>query len=305
MMIWLREPVIAGAGATLQLGVGTNDDIVPREALAQLVELDDGFIALQNQHAEILARARAEAAEIVATAAADAAALRLLTQREFDAAQERGFEAGRLEAAAQWYARTAELLAQRREIQMSMRNRIAGLVVSAVERIVVNEHPAAMFARAATAVERIVDGSSYLRVRVNPDQRDAAAEEFARAAAGWRENGRPVQITVTADRALDVGACVCETDIGSMDASLGVQIEAVRGAVNAALRRALAQDRKTTGAEPAAGDAQDAGDTPQDTDDAQAPHAAHAELASLERNLPDTLTRSDPPAADARVLELA
>jgi type III secretion protein L len=301
MMIWLREPAIAGAGAgagaTPQLGVGTNDDIVPREALAQLVELDDGFLALQNKHADILASARAEAAEIVATAAADAAALRLLTQREFDTAQERGFEAGRLEAAAQWYARTAELLAQRHDVQMSMRDRIAGLVVSAVERIVVNEQPAAMFARAATAVERIVDGSSYLRVRVSPDQRDAAAEEFARAAAGWRENGRAVQITVIADRTLEVGACVCETDIGSMDASLGVQIEAVRGAVNAALRRALAQDRKT-GAEPADGDAQDANDAP-------APQA-QAELASLERNLPDTLTQSGPPlAVDSLALEFA
>jgi type III secretion protein L len=242
MMIWLREPAVAAAEEGRWLGVGTDGDIVPREALAHLVELDDGYLALQNKHAEILANAHAEAAAIVAAAAGDAAALRQQSQREFDSAHERGFEAGRLEAAAQWYARTVELLAQRRELQMSLRNRIAGLVVSAVEKIVVSEEPAALFARAATAVERIIDGSSHLQIRVNPEAHDAAAQAFARAAAGWREHGRPVQITVTADRSLEPGACVCETDIGSIDASLAVQIDAVRSAVGTALRRALARD---------------------------------------------------------------
>jgi type III secretion protein L len=293
MMIWLRAPAVADAGEAPQLGVGTHGDIVPREALAQLVELDSGYLALQNKHTEILASAHAEAAAIVAAAAADAAALRRQTQREFDTAHERGFEAGRLEAATQWYARTSELLAQRRELQMSMRNRIAGLVVSAVEKIVVSEQPAAMFARAATAVERIVDGSSHLRIRVNPEQRDAAAEEFARAAAGWRENGRAVPITVIADRTLEAGACICETDIGSMDASLAVQIEAVRNAVDAGLRRALAQDGKA-GDETAAGEAELAG---KEGGDAQ-PQA--------EATLPDTLTQSEAQAIDgALALEFA
>jgi type III secretion protein L len=242
MMIWLREPAMAAAEEGRRLGVGTDGDIVPREALAHLVELDDGYLALQNKHAEILANAHAEAAAIVAAAVGDAAALRQQSQREFDSAHERGFEAGRLEAAAQWYARTVELLAQRRELQMSLRNRIAGLVVSAVEKIVVSEEPAALFARAAMAVERIIDGSSHLQIRVNPEAHDAAAQAFAHAAAGWREHGRPVQITVTADRSLEPGACVCETDIGSIDASLAVQIDAVRSAVGTALRRALARD---------------------------------------------------------------
>ncbi|MFD1971249.1 type III secretion system stator protein SctL [Trinickia caryophylli] len=178
---------------------------------------------------------------MLAAARADAEALRAEAREEYDTAQRRGYDAGCRDALSQWYARTAQLLEQRYELQMSLRQRVAELVVSAVEKIVANERPAALFARAAEVVERIVEGSRTLQVRVHPDERDAAVEEFARAVAQWRERGQLVQLTVQSDRSLEPGACVCDTDIGSVDASLKVQIEAVRMAVDAALRRVASE----------------------------------------------------------------
>ncbi|HEY4353264.1 MAG TPA: type III secretion system stator protein SctL [Paraburkholderia sp.] len=256
MVIWLRQAQDEPAAGNALHGVGVDGEIVRRETLAQLVELDDGYEMLRRQKDDVLAAAHREAGRIVAAAADEAAAFRADAQREFDTGRERGYDAGRREALAQWYGQTAQLLAQRREIQASLRERIAALVVAAVEKIVVNEQPAALFARASDAVDRIIGDGSHLRIRVNPDQREAAAQEFARVATDWRERGRPVPVTVIGDPSLEVGACICDTDIGSIDASLDVQIGAVRSAVARALRRVSAGLQ----GQDAQGEAQDAHD---------------------------------------------
>ena len=238
MIIWLRQHTAEPAGGGARLGVGVEGNVVPRETLARLVELDESYLALQQQHREVLAAAHDEADALRAQAADDARAVREAARHEFDTAAARGFEAGRHEALAEWYAQTARILAQRHEMQTSLSARVAELVVAAVEKIVAVESPAALFARAAQAVGRIVDGGSYLRVRVHPDEREAAAAAFEQVAARWHELGRPVPLTVSADRALARGACVCETDIGSIDASLDVQLDAIRTAVARAAQRA-------------------------------------------------------------------
>ncbi|CAI8693394.1 type III secretion system stator protein SctL [Burkholderia pyrrocinia] len=237
MIIWLRQPGTEQAARACNTGVGVHADVVQREALASLVQLDAGYLALQRQHAEVLAQAARDADSMLAAARADADALRAEARGEYDTAQQRGYDAGSRDALSQWYARTAQLLERRYELQMSLKQRIAGLVVSAVEKIVANEQPAALFARAGDVVERIIEGSRTLQVRVHPDEHDAAVETFSHAVAQWRARGQPVQLTVHADRTLDPGACVCDTDIGSVDASLKVQIDAVRMAADAALRR--------------------------------------------------------------------
>lgn len=241
MIIWLRQPGTERAARGSGTGVGVQSDVVPREALASLAQLDAGYLALQRQHAEVMAQATRDVDAMLAAARADADALRAEARKEYDTAQQRGYDAGSRDALSQWYARTIQLLDERYELQMSLRQRVAELVVSAVEKIVTNERPAALFARAAEIVERIIEGSRTLQIRVHPDERDAALEEFSRALAQWRERGQIVQLTVQSDRTLEPGACVCDTDIGSVDASLKVQIEAVRMAVDAALRRAASE----------------------------------------------------------------
>jgi len=237
MVIWLRNAHDEGTAEAAPQAIGVDGDIVRREAFAQLVDLDDGHARLRERQRDVLATAHDEAARIVAAARAEADAIRARAQDEFDTGQRRGYEAGRQDALAQWYRETAESLARRRDLEMSLRRRMADIVVLAVENIVASERPEALFARAADSVDRIVDASCHLRVRVHPDQRELAADAFERAAAGWHERGRPVPITVIADRALEPGACVCETDIGLIDASLGAQIDAVRLAVTRALQR--------------------------------------------------------------------
>lgn len=237
MVIWLRNAHDEGSCEQGRGAVGVDGDIVRRETFARLVELDEGHAMLTDLRHDVLATARDDAARIVAAAQREADEIRERALLEFETGQRRGYEAGRQDALAQWYSETAEWLVRRHDLETSLRQRMADIVVLAVENIVASERPEALLARAADAVERIVDAGCHLRVRVHPDQRERAAQAFGHAAAGWHERGRPVTVTVIADRALEHGACVCETDIGLIDASLSAQIDAVRLAVTRALER--------------------------------------------------------------------
>lgn len=203
--------------------------------MAATLELDAAYLAMQEQRDLLLARARSDAQTIVTEAQDAAAQTRAAAEQEYASAASRGYEAGQQQALADWYQRTAQSLAERRAIQESLRERIAALVVEAVEQIIVHEKTEALFARAVIAVDRIVDGGSYLKVRVSPADYGAAMREFGQLAADWRERGRPVPLTVIADNELGAGACVCESDVGMVDASLAVQLNAMRAAVARAL----------------------------------------------------------------------
>jgi hypothetical protein len=97
-----------------------------------------------------------------------------------------------------------------------------------------------LFARAVTAVERLVEGADYLKVRVHPDDYEVAQREFKLASAGWNKGGRAVVLSVSPDRTLAPGSCLCESDLGIVDASLDVQLNAVRDAVTRAVERSEA-----------------------------------------------------------------
>lgn len=272
MVIWLRHSNLesAGTGTDALLGLGVSGQILPREAVAATVELDAAYQTMQRDRELLLERARGEAAAIIAQAQEAAQQERAAAAQEYASAAGRGYEAGRQQALAEWYLRTAQSLAERRAVQESLRERIAALVVEAVEQIVMQENTSALFARAVTAVDRIVDGGSYLKVRVGLADYDAASQEFGRLAADWRERGKPVPLTVTVDNELGVGGCVCESDIGMIDASLSVQLDAMRAAVARALLRAQEEMMASAAeldAEPAAENAEMAALLPEPQDE--------------------------------------
>jgi hypothetical protein len=55
------------------------------------------------------------------------------------------------------------------------------------------------------------------------------------------EIGVPVPLDIKVDERLTAGGCVLESDYGVIDASLGLQIEAVKLAIGRAARAALAR----------------------------------------------------------------
>jgi type III secretion protein L len=74
---------------------------------------------------------------------------------------------------------------------------------------------------------------------VHPADLDAARTAFGEFEERLRMLGRPVPLAVTADPRLEPGACVCESDLGIVDASLSTQLDSMRAAIVRALNTSL------------------------------------------------------------------
>ena len=230
MAIWLRRATPDSPG-----NVGTPDDVIPARSVAALLRIDDGYRQLAADRAALLAAARAQADEIVAAARSSAAGLEQQARELHADARLRGYEAGREAALADWFAQVADAAQAQRRLHERMRERIAQLVVAAAEQVVAAEPRGALLARAASAVEASVEQASYLHVRVHPDELASAQLEFGRLAERRRAAGAALPLIVSADRLLARGSCLCESDIGTADASLATQLRAMRIAVGRAL----------------------------------------------------------------------
>lgn len=233
MLIWLRQS--KGAGDGEYAGVGVRDDVVRGDDLAKLVELDAAYHELNERCVALFNEARAQADAMLAAAEAEANELVDQAQTFYASAYQTGYEAGWQEALTAWHEKNMQKQAGRPSIGQRQRERLAQLVAMAVERIVYSADPVALFRQAATHVDGIVADGSPLKVRVHPDDLTAAAAAFDDISRTWRESGRSVRLQVSGDPQLERGACLCEADLGAVDASLPQQLDAI----NAALARAV------------------------------------------------------------------
>ncbi|MGU7843987.1 type III secretion system stator protein SctL [Burkholderia sp. AW33-5] len=242
MGIWLRRPRVAEIAQVppdASARLGFSDDVVPRECFGELMSIESAYAALDEDRDAVLAAARQEAEGVIADAVARTQELIAAARSEYDAAAERGYRDGYDQAFGKWLDRLAEVADIQNQLQLRMRERLADIVASAVEQIVRAESRETLFERALASVERIVDGATYLRVLVHADDLDHAKEIFGTLEERWREFGRPIPMSVEADKRLAPGSCICESDFGTIDASLDTQLRAMRGAVARALKRSM------------------------------------------------------------------
>lgn len=240
MVIWLRNPQAEGPEAGL--GIGVADDVLRAGDLATLVDLDARYVAMRVQCDAALEAARAEAQAIVDEAHAQAGELVARAEEEYASAARRGYDDGFTQALSEWHERALRAQEQALTLGRQRRDRLAELVALAVQQIVATADPVALFARAAATIEHIVADGSPVQVRVHPSDLAAASAAFDDVARAWREAGRAVRLLVGADSALEPSACVIETDLGALDATLSLQLAAMRGALARAVRSVPDED---------------------------------------------------------------
>ncbi|KAG8154526.1 type III secretion system stator protein SctL [Burkholderia catarinensis] len=248
MVIWLNSSrLTAGANDAGEDGppvrFGVHGDVVRRETFGHLLSIADAYARLDADRAQVLEQAQAEAAAIVAAGEEQAELLLDAARDTYETAATRGYQEGSNRALTEWMERLADATDAQSRLQVRMRERLADIIASAVESIVHSMDREALFERALSTVDRIIDNSTYLRVAVNPQDYEAARAAFDQLAAKWRDLGRPIPVSIVADRQLEPGACVCETDFGSVDASLNTQLRAMRSAVARALKRSIYLDQ--------------------------------------------------------------
>lgn len=239
MVIWLKSHRTALEPDTSP--VGAHGDVISRDAFGALMQIDEAYAQLAADRETILAEAGLEAENILAAAREQAQSIVTEAQREYGTAAERGYRDGERRALSEWMERLALSHADERRLQAKMRERLAQIVTVAVEQIVSVQESQSLFDKALSAVDRIVEGATYLRVSVNPADYEVANNAFERLAARWRELGRPFPLSVVADKRLPAGSCLCESDFGAVDASLATQLRAMRSAVSRALKQSVGE----------------------------------------------------------------
>lgn len=192
----------------------------------------------EDEAGRIIDEALQQAGQLVEQARQDADALREQAADDADVEASRGYEDGRRDAAAEWHGRFAELQARHDALLDGVEDRVAGIVALAVERIVRSESREAAFARALQGVREALREAGGARLRVHPSEA-AEAEAALMAYAGQQAEDSRVQ--VEPDPALAPGACVFESPLGRLDASLDVQLAGMRAALQRATRLALAE----------------------------------------------------------------
>jgi type III secretion protein L len=232
MVIWLRSTDDPASR------IGVDSDIVRHEMFGHAVALDDAYVQLEQDRQQVLQLAEEQAASVVEKAARDARRMREEAQNLYDSAARRGFDAGQQAALEDWHRRNLDAMTDARALQARMRERLAELITSAVEQIVLVAEPQALFQRALKTLDTISDGATYLRVSVSLGEYDDAVRTFAQL---LEAGGRRLAIEVMPDKRLSPGACVCESDYGVIDASLDTQLNAIRSAIGRALKHSLAE----------------------------------------------------------------
>ncbi|WP_247537939.1 type III secretion system stator protein SctL [Ralstonia pseudosolanacearum] len=218
MVIWLRR----------EAALGVSSDVIRAADRHRVVELDAAVQAVYEERDAVLAAARAKAKAIVAQGRAVADNLIKDANERAANSEQLGYAEGQRKALAEFHA--AMLARAYSEVESTRRveARLQTAVMQAVERIVLESDRQALFARVASTLGGVLQSQARLTLRVCPAELDAARAAFARAVEGGLLNA---SVEVLADDSTKPGDCRCEWDHGVADASLSVQLAALRKAI--------------------------------------------------------------------------
>ncbi|RQU85626.1 HrpE/YscL family type III secretion apparatus protein [Burkholderia cenocepacia] len=185
--------------------------------------LSERKVLKEREYAALL-----DASAVIATAHEEAARIVADAQREFDKRQAAGYDEGmrraQREQAAQAYT---QALAATRTME-TMKDAMADIVVKAVRAIVGEMSTQKLYEAALTRIAPLVRDEVFLIVRIAPGRTDEMRDALDGAFAGQSNRQK---IRIVEDAQLERNACTVETPSGRIDASLDLQIDALRQAI--------------------------------------------------------------------------
>jgi len=200
--------------------------LIPRDALtarklaasvdpaARVVRAADYATMVQAQ--QLLDNAHAQAQAIVAGA-----------QEAFEAERRRGYEDGKQEALLDQAEKMIETVGRTVDYFASVENEVVDLVMAAVRKVVDgfdDREKVMVVVRNALAVVR---NQKQMTLRLHPDEIEVVRERINDILAAYPGVG---YLDLVPDSRLARGACILESEIGMVEASLEGQIEALRSA---------------------------------------------------------------------------
>jgi type III secretion protein L len=225
MAFWIRSG---------ELELGVSDGVLRQAHFAQVVDI----CGLTTLAANKLSQASDRASVIVAEALLDAEKRIAAANLESTSIRADAKQQGLRDAAERWAQEMAEKAFDAQRSMQCASDRLAELVSLATQRVIEVEDKEGLYRRALRTVRHLADGSKTLVLHIGADDAD-----YARSVVGQltQELGIAIPLEVKVDARLSTGGCVLESDYGVIDASIGLQIQAVKRAITKAARAALEQ----------------------------------------------------------------
>jgi type III secretion protein L len=246
MVVWFRS----GSGV-----VGIEDGVVRAADFAALTSLLEAMEEIEEirreaeaEREEILASARARAEELLEEARGQLEDSEAAEEEARTRGYEEGLTRGVDEAASEWTERAVrDAMSTQRGLQRQT-ERLGTIVSQALDRVVEQEDRGALYRRAVRTISQLLKDVPMMTLRVPEGDRDSAQSAVDTA---MQYLCSEVRIEVVPDASLSDGACLFESDNGTIDAGLETQLTAIKRALGRAAQQAAS--RLTADAEPAAG----------------------------------------------------
>ena len=190
--------------------VATDRKVLKRDEVAVIEEITRAFVRAQGEINSALANVEKACAKAT------------------EDAYKKGMARAETEAANRWTLAEVQRLA----LLKSMQPALSEIIADAVALLAKDVDRQAFLAKALDALQGPLRNLSWARMRVHPDRVRVAEEALARfdAQTGLRKLAR-----VIPDATLERDACLLESELGTLDASLGTQLAAIRAAITEAM----------------------------------------------------------------------
>jgi type III secretion protein L len=201
--------------------------IVSRHALTPVRRLQ---VALVTGTRVVPAQDRAawlSAQALVAQAQAQALAIEASAQAAYDAEKQRGFDEGLEAASLEQAEQMMENVSRTIDYFGQVEGRMIDLVMQAVQKIMADFDDQQRIVITVKNVLSVVRNQKQLTLRLNPHQVDAVKERVNELLAAYPGVG---YIDILPDSRVKQGACILESDIGLVEASMEGQLAALRAA---------------------------------------------------------------------------
>jgi type III secretion protein L len=191
--------------------------------------------------ANLIAAAEAVANELVVNAQTETCRLIESAEGKADETRREAYAEGERLAATAWHERQTAIAQTKASQAKVLHEKLAEVVITAVERIVQGEGRAALFKRALKSVQSLAAGSTAITLRVSENDENDATISVAELLKTHRSHQ---QMNVVVDKTLAPGSCIFESEAGVLDASLQTQLDALRAAMSRAVRRTIESEEQ-------------------------------------------------------------
>lgn len=207
--------------------------------MAGLVELKAGLAQLPPERRLVKAEeyaALVEAAAVLAEAQARAAAIAAEAKAAYAAERERGYADGRAEAAMEAAEQQLETLSRTIAWFEQVELEMVEVVIAALQKILGEMDPGELVRRVVHQALRTMRNQRQVTLRVAPEVVDAVQLHLREIMADYPGISF---VEVTADSRLRAGGCILESELGVVEATVEVQLDALRRALRRAFVRTV------------------------------------------------------------------